>query len=137
MNSRRIIQLFYSLKRKGKKIKFVFNPSNNELVELYRNALLFVYPGHENFNMSALEAMSAGCPILVANSSRICEILPESLREYLCLPKDNIDAWVTRIFEIVRNDESYYLGKKLREITQRYNMYTYINGLVKILKTIE
>ncbi len=137
MNSRRIIQLFLNLKRKGKEIRFVFNPSDDELLKLYRSALLFVYPGHENFNMSALEAMSAGCPTLIADSSGVCEILPESLREYLCLPKDDIDAWIARILEIIQNDGSYRLGKRLWKITQKYNVHTHMSRLIEILKRIE
>ncbi|RLE62575.1 MAG: hypothetical protein DRJ38_09400, partial [Thermoprotei archaeon] len=68
-NFRKILMLFKMLKKAGKKIKIIFCPSDVQLFELYRNASLFVYPGHENFNMSAIEAMSAGCPVLVANTS--------------------------------------------------------------------
>jgi len=132
----RIIRLYNDLRSKGKNIKFIFFPSDDVLLELYKNACLFVYSGHENFNMSAIEAMSAGCPILVANTSGVCEILPKSLREYICLPKDRIDLWVNRILEIVRNDESYRLGKECWRITLRYNINTHMSKLVNVLREV-
>lgn len=136
MNAWRTLHLLYRLKNKGKKIKLILNPSDEELLGLYKNALLFVYPGHENFNMSAIEAMSVGCPILVADTSGVCEILPTNLREYLCLPKTNINHWISRIIEIVRNNESYRLGKRCWEITQRYNIHTHMDKLMLFLKML-
>jgi len=134
INYRKIIGLFDNLRSRGKRIKIMFNPSDKELLKLYRNALLFVYPGHENFNMSAMEAMSAGCPVLVANSSGICEIFPSTLREHLCLPTNDIDLWVEKIIEMIKNDEGYYLGKRCWEIAKKYNMLTHMKKLIEILK---
>jgi len=134
--SKKILKLFDSLKKLGKDIKIIFYPSDEQLMELYRNASLFVYPGHENFNMSAIEAISAGCPILVADTSGICEILPQKLREELCLNKDNIKLWVERIQEIVKNDRSYELGKKCWKVTHQYNLNTHMEKLIKILRRL-
>jgi glycosyltransferase involved in cell wall biosynthesis len=45
------------------------------LSELYRGAALFVYPTlYEGFGLPPLEAMSAGCPVLVSASSALPEI---------------------------------------------------------------
>jgi len=134
MNTRKIVHLLYTLKNKGKKVKFILNPSDDELLRLYKNALLFVYPGHENFNMSAVEAMSAGCPILVANTSGVCEILPKNLREYLCISKDDVNLWVNRILEIVKNNESYRLGRECWKVTLKYNINSHMSKLIKILR---
>jgi len=133
-NFREILNIFRQLQHKGKNITFVFLPSDEKLLNLYKNASLFVYPGHENFNMSAIEAMSAGCPILVADTSGICEILPQKLREELCLDKSNIKLWAERIQEIVKNDRSYELGKKCWKITHQYNLNTHMARLIKILE---
>jgi glycosyltransferase involved in cell wall biosynthesis len=131
---RKICRLFKSLKRKN--IRFVFSPSDRQLLELYRNALLFIYPGHENFNMSALEAMSAGCPILVEKTSGICELLPQELRREVCLDKDDTWGWVEKIRQIVENDRSYSLGIECWKVTQNYNLNTHMNRFIKILEEI-
>ena len=45
------------------------------LGELYRGAALFVYPSlYEGFGLPPLEAMSAGCPVLVSRSSALPEV---------------------------------------------------------------
>jgi len=134
IDARKIVHLFCMLKNKGKNIRFILNPSDNELLKLYKNALLFVYPGHENFNMSALEAMSAGCPILVADTSGVCEVLPKNLRNYLCIPKGDTNLWVSRILEIIENNESYRLGRECWKVTLRYNINSHMNKLIKILR---
>lgn len=49
--------------------------SDEELSALYRSAALFVYPSlYEGFGLPPVEAMSCGCPVLVANSSSLPEI---------------------------------------------------------------
>lgn len=133
---KKVLKLFEMLSKKGKNIKIIFSPSDTQLIELYRNASLFVYPGHENFNMSAIEVMSAGCPILVADTSGVCEILPQKLREELCLDKNDIKLWAERIQEIVQDDRSYELGKKCWKVTHRYNLDTHMDRLMKILKSV-
>lgn len=131
----KILRLFKSLGKKDK-VYFMLSPSDRQLLELYRNASLFVYPGHENFNMSALEAMSAGCPILVADTSGICEILPQKLREELCLPKDNVDVWIKRIQEISEDSKIYQRGIECWKITQKYNICTHMEELSKVLEEL-
>ncbi len=133
---KRILKLFKILRNTRKNIRIIFKPSDNQLIELYRNASIFVYPGHENFNMSAIEAMSAGCPILVADTSGICEILPSKLRDELCLPKNKIELWVDKIRDIIENDKCYELGKKCWKITHKYNLDSHMDNLIKILREV-
>ncbi|HEC91742.1 MAG TPA: glycosyltransferase family 1 protein, partial [Candidatus Atribacteria bacterium] len=92
-----------------------------------------VYPGHENFNMSALEAMSCGCPILVADTSGILEIIPHSLRKRICLPKNDIDLWVKRINEIVQTKEYDDLGLECWKISSKYNINTHLERFESII----
>ncbi|MEM3586477.1 MAG: glycosyltransferase [Candidatus Bathyarchaeia archaeon] len=134
-NSRKIVRLFESLRRK-RNVRLIFSPYDEQLFELYRNASLFIYPGHENFNMNAIEAMSVGCPILVANTSGICEIFPQKLREELCLDKNDVELWIEKIKEIVEGDRAYKVGKECWAVSQNYNLFTHMDRLAKILERV-
>ncbi|HEC91898.1 MAG TPA: glycosyltransferase [Candidatus Atribacteria bacterium] len=131
-NFKKILKLYKELELQ-QKVKFIFSPSDNELINLYKNAVLFLYPGHENFNMSALEAMSCGCPILVADTSGILEIIPHSLRKRVCLPKNNTDLWVKRINEIVQTKEYDELGLECWKISLKYNINTHLKRFKKLV----
>ena len=55
-------------------VKWLGYVSDQELRALYENAALFVYPSfYEGFGLPPMEAMSCGCPVLVARSSALPE----------------------------------------------------------------
>ncbi|MDI6889852.1 MAG: glycosyltransferase family 1 protein [Thermodesulfovibrionales bacterium] len=58
-----------------KNIIFTGYISDIELVSLYRNAMLFVYPSlYEGFGLPPLEAMGCGVPVVVSNVASLPEI---------------------------------------------------------------
>lgn len=53
--------------------------NSEELAELYRNALAFVFPSlYEGFGMPILEAMSCGCPVITSNVSACPEVADQA-----------------------------------------------------------
>jgi len=53
--------------------------SENELQDIYANALLFVFPSlYEGFGFPILEAFASGCPMLLSNSSCFPEIAQDA-----------------------------------------------------------
>ena len=49
--------------------------TDNELCQLYSNALAFVFPSlYEGFGIPVLEAFSAGCPAILSNASSLPEV---------------------------------------------------------------
>ena len=54
--------------------------TDSELVSLYRDAELFVYPSeYEGFGLPVAEAMNCGIPVVASNSSSIPEVLGDHL----------------------------------------------------------
>ncbi len=59
----------------GDRILLLPRIDDAKLAELYCNAALFVYPSlYEGFGLPPLEAMSAGCPVLVSRTASLPEI---------------------------------------------------------------
>ena len=53
--------------------------SREELIDLYRRAMLLAYPSaYEGFGMPVAEAMAHGCPALVAPNSALLEVVGDS-----------------------------------------------------------
>lgn len=60
-------------------VRFIMNPSDAELAELYRNATLYLFPSRiEGFGLPALEAMQAGVPVAAARAGSLPEILGDA-----------------------------------------------------------
>jgi glycosyltransferase involved in cell wall biosynthesis len=52
---------------------------DEELIELYNAAELFVYPSlYEGFGLPVLEAMACGAPVVVSNSSSLPEVVGDA-----------------------------------------------------------
>lgn len=52
--------------------------SDEELVTLYKNAKVFLFPSiYEGFGLPPLEAMAMGCPVIASNAACIPEICGE------------------------------------------------------------
>jgi len=53
--------------------------SDNEMAELYKKAICFVYPSlYEGFGIPILEAFSCGCPVVLSNTSSFPEVAGEA-----------------------------------------------------------
>ncbi|RDC55833.1 glycosyltransferase family 1 protein [Pedobacter chinensis] len=75
--------------------------SDEELVYLYRNAALFIFPSfYEGFGIPPLEAMLLGCPVIAANTSSMPEVLGHA-----CAYLDPYNPAIMRknIFELIND----------------------------------
>ena len=69
------IKNFISNNLNNDEIIFFHNLDNKYLINLYRNANLYVFSSYcEVFGLTTLEAMSQGCPVLISNRSALAEI---------------------------------------------------------------
>lgn len=94
----------------GDSLEIVGYVSDDELIELYRRAKVFVFPTrYEGFGMPILEAMMAEVPVLASDLSVMREIVGEAglLAEF-----GNKGEWIDRLEEIFEDDS---LRKKMIE----------------------
>jgi glycosyltransferase involved in cell wall biosynthesis len=70
---------FQSIIQDNPAILFSGYVSDQELIHLYKNAHLFIYPSlYEGFGIPPLEAMNCGCPTIVSRVSSLPEVCGEA-----------------------------------------------------------
>lgn len=95
--------------------RFIGYVSDEELMALYRYASVFVYPSlYEGFGIPPLEAMTCGCPVVVADIEVFHEVYGDSI-EY-CDCKD-VGLWIKVLRELM-TDKHY--SKKLDKLYSKY-----------------
>jgi len=91
------------LAKSNKNIRFLKNINNLELVKLYNQSSLFIFPSfYEGFGLPLLEAMACGTPVLSSKTSCLQEIGANAIR--YCNPYSVQDI-ANKIQEILGNNE--------------------------------
>lgn len=74
-----LIERLNKLVAENKNIKYLGYVSDVELVNLFREVDVCVYPSiYEGFGLPPLEAMAAGCPVIVSNNSSLPEVVGDA-----------------------------------------------------------
>jgi len=93
--------------RLRKHVQFLGHLSSAELVELYRQASLFVFPSKlETFGQPLVEAMASGLPI-IASDLPICREICD--RAAIFLNPDDSDAWAKQIKDLLPNERRHHI----------------------------
>ena len=84
------------------RVKFLGFIDIQELVALYRNAALFVYPSlYEGFGIPLLEAFSSGCPVIASNVTSIPEVASDAA---LCVDPLSVEQIKTTMLQVLQDD---------------------------------
>ncbi len=127
-----IVEMFSSDSEIKHRVHLIINPTDEELTRLYRSARAFLYPGVENFNMSALEAVSHGCPIVVSRESGICEILGESV---VMPAQDDVESFLKLVLDFLKDgQQAINKGLRLREILKSYEFSYHMENLREVVE---
>jgi len=99
--------------------------SENELQNIYANALLFVFPSlYEGFGFPILEAFSSGCPALLSNESCFPEIAGDAA---VYFNPYSVEDMKEKIEDVITNN---YLQKSLIEKGfERLKFYSWENTI--------
>lgn len=77
--------------------------SDVQLAHLYRAAGVLAFPSHtEGFGLPALEAMHAGCPVVVSNRGSLPEVVGDAAVK---LDPTDLDAWVQALGNVLTDRE--------------------------------
>jgi glycosyltransferase involved in cell wall biosynthesis len=129
-----IVELFSSDSEVKHRVHMKISPTDEELEALYKGARAFLYPGKENFGLSALEAASYGCPIVICRESGMCELLGES---FVMPAQEDTESFVKLALQLL-NDEQYAIteGLRIREILKKYDSSYHMENLKEIIEKI-
>ena len=87
----------------SEEINFLGRVSDEELIDLYSNALAFVFPSfYEGFGIPPLEAQACGCPVASSNRASLPEVLSDSV---LYFSPDSEKEIITAMELLIRSDE--------------------------------
>lgn len=116
----------------NKSVIIVSKLSSNYLINLYRNAKLYIFTSYcEVFGLTTLEAMSQGCPVLVSNFSALPEI-NDTAAEYF--HPDKIEEIKTKIQEIIFNENKIqHLKKKGFDRIKFFSWEKNVNKTIDII----
>lgn len=96
---------------KAQDILFLDYVSDEELITLYQNASLFVYPSlYEGFGIPPLEAMRYGCPVLVSDTASLPEVCGDAA--FYCNPHE-VEDITFQMKEALENKEAINQKKQL------------------------
>ncbi|MGQ8705923.1 glycosyltransferase family 4 protein [Serratia sp. TSA_198.1] len=96
-------QDFSALLSHSDKVEFMGRVDDQELINLYQNALAFVFPSfYEGFGIPPLEAQSCGCPVISSNAASMPEVLQDSV---IYFDPNNIAMISDAMKEIISDSE--------------------------------
>ena len=120
-----------------KDVKYYYNPTREQLCELYRKADVYLYPSREEgWGLTPLEAMASGCPVVGTKTGCMLDIGENRKNALLSEPRD-IEGLVSNIEEIIIKPElSRKLAINAYECVQQFSWNNAITKFELILKDI-
>jgi len=109
------------------------NPTDGEIIQLYKNALFFILPSKfEGFGIPVLEAMSLGTPVIISDAETLLEIAGDAA---LSFKKDHASDLADKIHQMVTDRDKRLLLKE--KGLQRVKDFTWEKSAEKLKKIYE
>ena len=117
-------------------IEFRSSLSNDELSELYCNCKAFIFPQHEDYGLTPLEANASGKPVIAYNAGGVLETM---------IPKSDINksSWSAILFDnqsvdslvdaILDFENSRYDPYSIRSNAERFNEASFIDKITTLV----
>lgn len=111
-----------------------FKAADEELNSLYSNALVFVFPSeYEGFGIPILEAMAAGCPVIVSNTSSFPEVAGDAALYF----ELNDISGLTKCLEkvLLDQDTQYTLRERGYQQVKKFSWANTAEGCYEVFKS--
>ena len=114
-------------------VEFLENISNNELITLYSNAKLLIFPSfYEGFGIPPLEAMFCKCPVIASDIPVIKELYGDSV---LYIDPYDIDSIRDNILLLLHDNK--LKDELIRKSTEKIKEYSWIKSGEKVISIIK
>ncbi|MBM3204516.1 glycosyltransferase family 4 protein [Candidatus Uhrbacteria bacterium] len=101
----------------GPKTEFLGHIDEGTKIELYQNAIGYLYPQMEDFGISAVEAMAAGRPVIAYRQGGATEtVIPGVTGEQF-----EVQCWEDIANIVLRFDPSRYTPQRIREHAEQFS----------------
>jgi glycosyltransferase involved in cell wall biosynthesis len=118
------------------RLKFLGYAGREDLRRLYAGAQMFLFPSlYEGFGLPALEAMSAGCPVVTSNTSSLPEICGDGALYADPHDRDDIRARIEQLMGDPGLRSA--LGEAGRRQAERFSFDRYVENLGKAYATLQ
>lgn len=98
-------------------IEFLGYVSHDALHSLYQRARAFLHPQEEDFGLTAIEAMAAGCPVIAYARGGALETVVEGVTGMFFEEQ----TWESLADAVLHFEEERYVPEKLREHVQQFD----------------
>jgi len=107
---------------------FMFNPTDEEIANLYQNAVAFIFPSkQEGFGIPVLEAMNAGAPVIISDAEALVEVAGDTA---MIFKRDNPQELALVLEKILHNN---FLRQELIERGyNRISQFTWESSAIKL-----
>lgn len=110
-------------------VVFIYNPTDKEISDLYRSAAAFILPSkQEGFGIPAVEAMSAGTPVIISDAEALVEVAGDAA---LIFRHDNSEELACLMEKVFKSDSirRELTGKGLKKAS----VYTWESSAIQLL----
>jgi glycosyltransferase involved in cell wall biosynthesis len=119
--------------KNNSKIKFLHNISNKELINIYNESKLFIFPSlYEGFGFPVLEAMACGTPVVCSKSSSLPEVGGDAV--VYCDPYNIKD--IKEKIKLVVEDENLQ-NKMIQKGLKRAQVFSWEKSTEEHIKVFE
>ena len=126
-----------NLAKKNQNIKYLGRVDDDKLIELYSNAVCFVYPSlYEGFGIPPLEAQACGCPIVISDIPVFKEVYANSALFFNPYDPEDMAKKIENIIDSsnMRKELIQKGFKNVKKYTWENSARQFFNILNKVIK---